>query len=75
MKEEIENFNMEEEMVTKSTKDGQMHNPNKLDARLLEFHDDTLYNLRRLAEITLAYFNYQDNRKGSTKVKLFEVHT
>ncbi|XP_065218376.1 transcriptional repressor scratch 2-like isoform X2 [Planococcus citri] len=40
-----------------------------LDSKLNDYQDDYLYNLKRLAEITLAYFNTQDGSSRKTEHK------
>lgn len=41
-----------------------------LDSKLSDYQDDYLYNLKRLAEITLAYFNNEDNNSRVRRVTI-----
>lgn len=50
------------------TDDRKIELNSRLDGRLPNVQEDCLYNLKRLAEITLAYFNYQDTRKNTDEV-------
>ncbi|XKL68928.1 hypothetical protein PGB90_006697 [Kerria lacca] len=63
--EEIENIDVQDKAESKLLYSTERINElnKKLDSRLSDIQEDCLYNLKRLAEITLAYFNYQDNRK------------
>lgn len=61
-------------MNTSSDDDRKIELNSRLDGRLPNVQEDCLYNLKRLAEITLAYFNYQDIRENTDEVsKLIKI--